>query len=375
MKTSASGQSGHIAPDTPQATMPEPDNSVASSPSSTSRQGPLSGLATRQPRAGENGEPQRAASPIRRSAYPQTTRPQKLENQKRPVMIFDSVEPSRIRSTSNLAALDGINQEGLDRISMTGIEQFSAAQLDAVIESVRPKTVVVIDTRQESHGFVDGKPVSWMALDNKNWGNVDKPMEDIEPKEAKKLAKWAGKNDGQDVSIPNGSTAKAKRAAEPLNVSVRSEEVETEKQLVTRKGGMYVRVPVPDHAAPDQGALAHFAASTRQIVMEKGLDNVHFVVHCRGGMGRTTMFMSALDMLTNAGTVPMKEIVDRQVKLRQRDEGPLTAPGKAYKATFRDEKAAVLQFFYDYAAANGFHAKDAKPFDAWSAEQGEALRS
>ncbi|AVQ05594.1 TPA: hypothetical protein HH295_10985 [Xanthomonas vasicola pv. zeae] len=292
-------------------------------------------------------------------------------------MIFDSVEPSRIRSTTNLAALDGINQEGLDRISMTGIEQFSEAQLDDVIKSVYPKTVVVIDTRQEAHGFVSGKPVSWMALDNKNWGNVDKPMADIEPKEEKKLSKWVRKNDGKEVSIPNGSTAKVKRAAEPLTLSVSSDEVETEKRLVTRKGGIYIRVPVPvpDHAAPDEDALAHFAASTRSVVMDKGLENVHFVVHCRGGMGRTTMFMSALDMLTNAGDVPMKEIVDRQVKLRQRDEGSITAAGKAYKATFRDEKAAVLQFFYDYAAANRFGSKDAKSLEAWSADQGDALRA
>lgn len=214
-----------------------------------------------------------------------------------------------------------------------------------------------------------------MALDNKNWGNVDKPMADIEPKEEKKLSKWVRKNDGEEVSIPNGSTAKVKRAAEPLTLSVSSDEVETEKRLVTRKGGIYIRVPVPDHAAPDEDALAHFAASTRSVVMDKGLENVHFVVHCRGGMGRTTMFMSALDMLTNAGDVPMKEIVDRQVKLRQRDEGSITAAGKAYKATFRDEKAAVLQFFYEYAAANRFGSKDAKSLEAWSADQGDALRA
>ncbi|MFL7993097.1 hypothetical protein [Xanthomonas vasicola] len=345
MKTTATCKSGYVGGENSRPDTPEPDNRVEVR-SNTSPQGALSGLARRPQRETEGGEPRRASSsPVRSSSYPSITKPQKLENQKRPIMIFDSVEPSRIRSTTNLAALDGINQEGLDRISMTGIEQFSEAQLDDVIKSVYPKTVVVIDTRQEAHGFVSGKPVSWMALDNKNWGNVDKPMADIEPKEEKKLSKWVRKNDGEEVSIPNGSTAKVKRAAEPLTLSVSSDEVETEKRLVTRKGGIYIRVPVPDHAAPDEDALAHFAASTRSVVMDKGLENVHFVVHCRGGMGRTTMFMSALDMLTNAGDVPMKEIVDRQVKLRQRDEGSITAAGKAYKATFRDEKAAVLQFF------------------------------
>ncbi|WP_010377341.1 hypothetical protein [Xanthomonas vasicola] len=375
MKTTATCKSGYVGGENSRPDTPEPDNRVEVR-SNTSPQGALSGLARRPQRETEGGEPRRASSsPVRSSSYPSITKPQKLENQKRPIMIFDSVEPSRIRSTTNLAALDGINQEGLDRISMTGIEQFSEAQLDDVIKSVYPKTVVVIDTRQEAHGFVSGKPVSWMALDNKNWGNVDKPMADIEPKEEKKLSKWVRKNDGEEVSIPNGSTAKVKRAAEPLTLSVSSDEVETEKRLVTRKGGIYIRVPVPDHAAPDEDALAHFAASTRSVVMDKGLENVHFVVHCRGGMGRTTMFMSALDMLTNAGDVPMKEIVDRQVKLRQRDEGSITAAGKAYKATFRDEKAAVLQFFYDYAAANRFGSKDAKSLEAWSADQGDALRA
>lgn len=295
------------------------------------------------------------------------TVPQKVEKQSKPTLVYDSVHPSRLRSTDGgVSDIAGINSRGLDRISMSGIQQFSEAQLDEIVARVHPKTVVVIDTRQESHGFVSGEPVSWMALDNRNWANVDKEAGDILSKEEKKLKKFAGKFDGTTLHIPHGSTAKGKSQIEPLQVDVQGARVETEQQLVERKGGLYLRVPVPDHAAPSLDVLSGFSDATRNLVQEKGLDNLHFVVHCRGGMGRTTLFMSALDMLTNAPDVSAHEIVERQVKLRRRAEGSADTEGKAYKATFRGEKEAVMQSFHDYAADNSFANRQAVSLQAWA---------
>lgn len=315
------------------------------------------------------GKPTNAPHTSNTKAFPAVTVPQKIENQKKPVLIYDFVSPSRLRSTDgDLSDLGEFNRQGLDRISMTGVEQFSEEQLDNVIRAVHPKKVVMIDTRQESHGFIGGRPISWMATDNRNWGNVDKAVADIEPKEEKKLRKLAIKSDGATINIPYGSTAKEKSETEPLRVKVRRSRVETEKQLVERKGGIYLRVPVPDHAAPDLDTLDHFSRGSRAVVQEHGLSNVHFVVHCRGGMGRTTLLMSALDMLVNAPQVSLDDIVDRQVKIRRRDESPLTAPGKEYKRKFREEKSEVLRAFHQYAAANSFSAPQAIPLKAWAEE-------
>ena len=287
--------------------------------------------------------PHNAAETGNAGRFPAVTIPQKIANQKKPTLIYDWVSPSRMRSTnSDLSDLGNFNRLGLDCISMTGIEQFTEKQLEEIIRATSPKTVVVIDTRQESHGFIKGIPVSWMATDNRNWANVDKAPADILPKEEKKLRKLATNSDGATLHVPYGSTAKGKSEDAPLPIEVQHSRVETEKQLVERMGGIYLRVPVPDHAAPDLTTLGHFTDSVRTLVQDKGLNNLHFVPHCRGGMGRTTLFMSALDMLVNAHQVSLDDIVDRQVKLRRRDEGAIT-PGKEYKIQFRQEKTGLCR--------------------------------
>lgn len=293
--------------------------------------------------------------------------PRKIENQAKPVLVHDFVNPSRLRSTDgDCSDLVDINRDGLDRISMSGIEQFSAAQLDSIIQAAHPKTIVVLDTRQESHGFVDGKPISWTALDNRNWGNVDKAAADIVPKEAKKLNKLAARFDGATLHIPYSSTAKKKTDLPPIRISVQRDKVESEQQLVERKGCVYIRTPIADHASPDLEAMDHLTRHVRALVREKGLDNLHFVVHCRGGMGRTTLVMSALDMLVNARDVSSHDIIDRQVKLRRRAESTIHAPEQEYKRQTRKEKNDVLQAFHRYAAANPVSAPGAISLNAWA---------
>ncbi|WP_208451867.1 phosphatase domain-containing putative toxin [Burkholderia cepacia] len=318
----------------------------------------------------DNKAPPDASQTDASRAFPMVTVPRKIENQAKPILVYDFVSPSRLRSTdSDSSDLVAINREGLEKIGMSGTEQFSEAQLDSIIHRVHPKIVVVLDTRQESHGFVEGRPVSWMALDNRNWGNVDKATGEILPKESKKLDKFAARFDGASLHIPYGSMAKKKSSLPPILVNVQRDNVESEQKLVERKGCVYFRIPIPDHAAPDLEAMDHLSDHVRTLVREKGLDNLHFVVHCRGGMGRTTLVMSALDMLVNAREVSSHDIIARQVKLRRRAESSIHAPGKEYKKEFRKEKEEVLQAFHRYAAANPVSAPGAISLKTWAAAE------
>src|SRR5262249_54463029 len=67
--------------------------------------------------------------------------------------------------------------------------QFSAEELPVLLKSIPVPTrnVWIIDLRQESHGFVDGIPVSWYMVQNR--GNAERSGEQIVLNERRLLEK------------------------------------------------------------------------------------------------------------------------------------------------------------------------------------------
>src|SRR5262249_17590724 len=55
------------------------------------------------------------------------------------------------------------NYRSIKKLAASGSAQFSAKELDAVRERTGGRPLVVLDLRQESHGFVDGTAVSWFG--------------------------------------------------------------------------------------------------------------------------------------------------------------------------------------------------------------------
>ena len=76
----------------------------------------------------------------------------------------------------------------------------------------------------------------------------------------------------------------------------------------------------------------------------------HF--HCRAGKGRTTTFMVLYDMLRNARSVSLGDIVNRQSALAG-DYDLLKLDAEAgWKAAVFADRAAFVRAFYRYARAN-----------------------
>jgi hypothetical protein len=55
------------------------------------------------------------------------------------------------------------NYRAIKELAASGSGQFSAKQFDAVRERAGGRPLVVLDLRQESHGFVGGNAVSWFG--------------------------------------------------------------------------------------------------------------------------------------------------------------------------------------------------------------------
>ena len=122
------------------------------------------------------------------------------------------------------------------------------------------RDLFLVDLREETHGFLDGRAVSWYA-DN-DFGNVGQPPALIEKDEAARLAALTG----ETVQVFTIKDDPRDNRAQQRMMPVSYEEIgvvkpETEKQ---RFDGLeidnctihYVRIPVTDHCGPSDAALA-----------------------------------------------------------------------------------------------------------------------
>lgn len=253
--------------------------------------------------------------------------------------------------------------KGLREIDASGSAQFSRGQLVAVLESklVR-KPVVVVDLRQESHGFLHvGKPlhgesaiaVGWFA--ERDWMNVGKDLPSIELDQQRRLSRAA---ETSDLVV---SWITSKTPEDGIWTAERSIVVPsgfaTEREVVRELSQKYLRLPTTDHVRPRDAEVDEFVRFTSAL---PGATWLHF--HCRGGDGRTTTFMVMRDIMRNAPDVPVDDIVRRQHLLGGEDLDKPVSPN-SFAHPFTVERRDFVRDFYDYVCA----AKPGRYRLAWSA--------
>lgn len=223
-----------------------------------------------------------------------------------------------------------LNIQGLNHLRISGSAQFSEKTFMAMMRHlpIQPEKLIVIDLRQESHGFINGKPVSWTD-GNHNYANVNKAKSEIESDEHQRLRMAAQSK--QIVINP---------IKEPTRLTVYS--VKTERDLVESCGSAYVRLPVTDHNRPTNEIIDQL------IQLMKNLPSDYWVhMHCKGGKGRTTTFLTLFDIAQNARHVNLKDILARQHLIGGID---LTLLQKKNEERTRaaNERLALIQQFYLY---------------------------
>lgn len=236
--------------------------------------------------------------------------------------------PDHIRSTSNLKILENknINVNGLDDLNISGSQQFSKFNIDLILNFIHTSLPITdIDLRQESHGFVNGLPISFANKDN----NANKGLTKDEILSKEQL-------DLNSINLNNSLTF-----YNHPNITITPTEVETESKLTKDKALSYIRVPVTDGTLPTNEIVDYFVK-----IVQQSPENSWFHFHCKEGIGRTTTFMIMYDMIKNYKVVSAKDIIDRQISLADFDE-------HAIQDLSSDRRIAFLQNFYEYCKENG----------------------
>ncbi len=241
-----------------------------------------------------------------------------------------------------------VTTAGLAGLNVSGSGQFCINQLYALQETLADRTVTIVDLRAEPHAFLNNMAVSWGPLDQ---------LPDVDPTklEAQYLAAaLAGHSVTATAFALDGYTRPENW--EPIELRIAVRKARTEPELVARAYWQYVRFGVLDFAPPSDDAVERFvrfiAARDR---------NTWLHLHCDSGLGRTTTFLTMIDMMANSSRAPASVLIERQRRLGganlrdTSDRNPKRAAGKRARLKF-------IEDFYRYcrAAAPSFT-------ESWSA--------
>jgi len=236
----------------------------------------------------------------------------------------------------------------------SGSHQLDAADFAGAIDRIAGegpelRRVVVVDLRQESHVFVDGRAMSWCA--DKDWSNVGQSSAWIARDERCQVEKLETAPDQLLYAIQKDGDGRVQvRGATTLHVT----RAETEEIVLagfrSRLTVSYLRLPVTDHCAPEDDVVRVFLEKLGNVDVETW---VHF--HCHGGDGRTTTFLTMYDMLNVAKESPptatppdLEYFRQRQLRLFRYDVRP-DPTSRRWQTAFSTVRWQRLEAFRAYA--------------------------
>lgn len=206
---------------------------------------------------------------------------------------------------------------------ISGSGQFTEANILQLSEKVSQVTsefdkIIVIDTRIESHGFINGLPVEWKLP------NLGKSAEEILADEKLRLLEIFQDKVINDIEVHS---------------------VSTEMEVIAALHGFeYVRLPTLNQSRPSDSTVDLFL----DIIKNNPQSWLH--IHCHVGKGRTTVFMVMYDMFYNAKDLEFEEILERNKAIdgqdleKHKDETDLNPD----KRSLYEERLEFVKRFYQY---------------------------
>lgn len=245
--------------------------------------------------------------------------------------------PDYIKKYSTLLRLNSNSPGKLPRnfrmshLKASGSSQFTEADLKKILETITHDRVVVVDLREEPHGFLNGDAISWYNFNN--WLNRGKTKEEIRLDEQERLGK---------LSYQLFTILYFKHGHYPHLYRIR--EVASSEKVALRNGAEYIQFPVSDHQHPDNHIVDDFVAFIKNLDEDTWL---HF--HCSAGKGRTTTFLAMYDIMLNASNTTLEEIAAKQ--LSYGGINLLEEPDN-WKISHAQNRTSFIKNFYQYCIEN-----------------------
>ena len=207
---------------------------------------------------------------------------------------------------------------------MSGSGQPSILNLAVGVQELKqqgadPGKVILVDLRQEDHGYLNGTAVSWYG-DN-NWANVGRKDTAIRQEEAQRLEK--------ETSRETAYYHLDKKKKPHYRGKEKVQAALTEQQAAALFGLGYARFASTDHIWPEPEEVDAFLQWQKALPADTWL---HF--HCQAGKGRTTAYMIMRDIWLNGQQDSLETICARQHALG----GPGRAPHDPQRSLAPDHR-------------------------------------
>lgn len=248
------------------------------------------------------------------------------------------------RDASTIAGVYQGNIMGTQDLFISGSEEPSErgwkdiANYISKIRGWGKKPVYVLDLRQESHGYLNGRSITLVSL--YDWINRGKNntqcLLDQENwlQSLRNQKKITGLLTTQEYSSKEFSRGK----------TIRVKAVKNEETLVSRLGFEYYRLYISDHTGPRDSEVDAFVT-----IIKNAPKDTWFHMHCRGGKGRTTTFLVMYDMLKNADKVGFEEIINRHASIGPNYNLFDVNRADPYLTPYYEERIAFLTHFYQFS--------------------------
>ena len=232
---------------------------------------------------------------------------------------------------------------GLRELNISGSSEFNNLNLPILIKTINNKEIIDIDLRQETHGFINGMPVSWYG--KYDWADLKLSRSEVIKLEHQKLDSLRLLKDITVTHVlaknkTNDTFKKVQDSTFPVTSVI------TEEDLTKANKIGYFRITATDHRQPTTPDVDRFVEFVKE---QQPGSWLHF--HCHAGDGRTTTFMVMYDMMKNAKTVGVDDIIKRQhliggIDLSKDDDFP------SWDKQYAIERTAFLLDFYNYSKDN-----------------------
>ena len=263
-------------------------------------------------------------------------------------LIFLIFESSQAMAAASILTFDKseITNDGMPRnfrdLSVIGINAIASAQFsEDELQNLRKKypaeKIIIVDLRQESHGFINGKSVLWRSYFEKI--NQDKNISGILSDENSRLKKAEKEREIVINEVTERDRANGwYKTISPKIITVNK--AVSEKDLAAEHGFEYQRFSIRDFDKPDEKEFLRMVNFIKNLPQDKKI-----YVHCAGGKGRTGLFLVTLDIIKNGKTTELEEIFKRQHKLGSARLDEISEE-EAWSKELAQERLKMLENFY-----------------------------
>lgn len=251
---------------------------------------------------------------------------------------------TRFRDASLIAEVYSGNTRGIKGFHLSGSEQPSEKGWGMIADYIAKKRnsdaqkVIVVDLRQESHGYLNGRAIT--LVNSYNWINLGKTNTQSALDQESWLAALRGKKIVAGVLTVPQYVAKEYSQGKSMVVST----IKNEEYYINKKGFDYYRIFISDHRAPLDSEVDALVA-----LIKNNPEDTWYHVHCRGGKGRTTTFFAMYDMLKNADKVSFEEIIARQASISPFYNLMVTNREVPELTPYYEQRLQFLINFYEFA--------------------------